>query len=266
MHFVVWAALHSPIPCDRRGTQPRIPNAHGMAELFAYLTELEAHLGDLIRNQGGYVYLILSVTIFLETGVVILPFLPGDTLLFAVGTYAGKGDLNPWLLFSVLGVAAVIGDCAGYGLGCWFRDHVAQGKRIALINQRHLDTTRRFYEKHGAKAIMTARFVPIVRALAPFAAGLARMSFVKLLKYSILGSIAWVGLFVWLGFFFGQIPLVQKYFPIVAVGIVGLTVIVIIKEILTTLFAKPSPTTSGIASPATDKPSAPISGSADSPI
>lgn len=116
-----------------------------MSELFAYITEIEDHLGDLIRNQGGYVYPILGVTIFLETGVVILPFLPGDTLLFAVVTYSGKGDLNPWLLFLILGVAAVIGDCGGYGLSCWFRDHIARGKRIALINQRHLDTTRRFF-------------------------------------------------------------------------------------------------------------------------
>jgi membrane-associated protein len=206
-----------------------------MQDLLQWLWEFEQHFGEIVAQQGGWTYLLLGMVVFLETGVVVLPFLPGDTLLFAVGSYAGQGKLDPWLAISALGVAAVLGDSLGYALGCLFRDTLAQGKRVRLINPNHLRKTQEFYEKHGAKTIMLARFVPVVRAFAPFCAGLARMPYGKMVKYSILGSVLWVGGFIWAGYFFGQIPLVKQYFPLVAMGIIGLTTIGVIKEVISQL-------------------------------
>lgn len=203
-----------------------------MQDLLHWLWEFEQHFGEIVAQQGGWTYLLLGMVVFLETGVVVLPFLPGDTLLFAVGSYAAQGKLDPWLAMSLLGIAAVAGDSMGYGLGCLFRDTLAHGKRIRLINPNHLRKTQEFYEKHGAKTIMLARFVPVVRAFAPFCAGLARMPYEKMVKYSIVGSVLWVGGFIWAGYFFGQIPMVKQYFPLVAMGIIGLTTLGVIKEVI----------------------------------
>ena len=203
-----------------------------MHDLFQWLIHVEEHLGSIIRQQGGWTYLLLGSIVFLETGVVVLPFLPGDSLLFAVGTFAGKGLLDPWLCFSLLAIAAVIGDCVGYGLGCIFRDTLAQGKRVRLISPKHLRTTQQFYEKHGAKTIMMARFVPIVRAFAPFCAGLARMPFEKMLKYSLVGSVIWVGSLVWAGYFLGQIPIVKAVFPWLAGAVIVMTCVAVVREVV----------------------------------
>lgn len=204
---------------------------------------LDQQLSNVIRQQGGWTYMLLALIMFLETGVVILPFLPGDTLLFAVGLVAASGSLDPWLAFSILGVSAVLGDCTGYALGCTFRATFAQGKRIRLINPKHLERTQQFYAKHGAKAIMLARFIPIIRALAPFTAGIAKMPFEQLVKYSIVGSVIWVGSFVSAGYFFGQIPIVKQYFPHVAMGVVGLITLTVIIEVIKQFRAKPQAAT-----------------------
>ena len=209
------------------------------ADLLSFLTHIDTALGDIIREQGGWTYLLLGVTMFLETGVLVLPFLPGDTLLFAVGTFAARGNLDVWLVFSIMTLGAVAGDSMGYALGCLFRDYLAAGKRIKLINAAALEKTRAFYAKHGAKAIMLARFIPVVRCLAPFTAGLARMPYVELLKYSVVGSALWVGSFVAAGYFLGEIEIVRKWFPIVAMLVIGLTVVGLLREIVMAVIRRP---------------------------
>ena len=186
-------------------------------------------------DAGLFIRFLVGLGVSLVVIAIGVSARPGDTLLFAVGSYAGQGKLDPWLAMSALGVAAVLGDSLGYALGCLFRDTLAQGKRIRLINPNHLRKTQEFYEKHGAKTIMLARFVPVVRAFAPFCAGLARMPYGKMVKYSIFGSVLWVGGFIWAGSFFGQIPLVKQYFPLVAMGIIGLTTLGVIKEVISQL-------------------------------
>ena len=209
-------------------------------ELFQWLTHIDSSLGDIISHQGGWTYLLLGATMFLETGVLIMPFLPGDTLLFAVGTFASNGALNGWLAFSIMAIGATAGDSMGYVLGCLFRDYIAAGNRIKLINPDHLQKTQAFYAKHGAKAIMLARFIPVVRCLAPFTAGLARMPYPLLLKYSLVGSAMWVGSFVTAGYFLGQYEMVRKWFPIVAMIVIGVTIIGLVREVLYTLIRKPA--------------------------
>ena len=222
------------------------------SELFQWLTHIDSSLGDIISHQGGWTYLLLGATMFLETGVLIMPFLPGDTLLFAVGTFASNGALNGWLAFSIMAIGATAGDSMGYVLGCLFRDYIAAGNRIKLINPDHLQKTQAFYAKHGAKAIMLARFIPVVRCLAPFTAGLARMPYPLLLKYSLVGSAMWVGSFVTAGYFLGQYEMVRKWFPIVAMIVIGVTIIGLVREVLYTLIKKPARKSQPEANTATD--------------
>lgn len=206
-----------------------------MQDFFTWIADFAQKSPQDMPELSAVGYGLLGLVVFLETGVVVLPFLPGDTLLFAVGCYAAFGKLDPWLAMAILGVSAVLGDSVGYALGCVFRDTLAQGKRIRLINPNHLRKTQEFYEKHGAKTIMLARFVPVVRAFAPFCAGLARMPYGKMVKFSVLGSLLWVGGFIWAGYFLGNYPLVRQYFPYVAMGIIGLTTLGVIKEVISQL-------------------------------
>jgi len=197
-------------------------------DLFLHLDE---HLNTVISTYGTWTYLLLFLIIFLETGLVVTPFLPGDSLLFAAGTFAGMGSLNVWVLFISLSLAAIIGDTVNYWIGHYIGPRAFSGD-VRFLKKEYLDRTHAFYEKHGGKTIILARFVPIVRTFAPFVAGIGAMTYGKFITYNIVGGIAWVGLFTFLGYFFGSLPFVQDNFSLVVIAIIIISVMPAVYEIL----------------------------------
>ncbi len=189
-----------------------------------YFIHLDQYLSELINAYGGWTYAILFVIIFMETGFVVTPFLPGDSLLFAAGTFAALGDLNVWGLIGLLFLAAFLGDTANYWIGHRLGDAVYSGN-IRWINQDYIDRTHAFYEKHGGKTIFLARFVPIIRSFAPFVAGVGRMSYGYFVSYNIIGAAVWVPTFTLAGYFFGNIPAVKHNFTLVIFGIIAVSLI-----------------------------------------
>ena len=173
-----------------------------------FILHIDKYIGMLIDKFGAATYLILFLIIFAETGLVLTPFLPGDSLLFIVGTFASQGYFNIMLTWILLCIAAILGDSANYTIGNLFGKKLLKEKN--LIKKEHLKKTDDFYEKYGAKTIIIARFVPIVRTLAPFVAGIGKMEYKKFLTYNVVGGIFWVTLFTLAGYFFGGIPFVQK--------------------------------------------------------
>jgi len=190
-----------------------------LIDLFLHLDE---YLGDIISQYGTWTYGILFVVIFIETGLVVMPFLPGDSLLFAAGTFAALGSLNVWTLAGLMMVAAVLGDAVNYSIGHYLGD---RAYNIKWIKREHLEKTHAFFEKHGGKAIFLARFVPIVRTFAPFVAGIGKMSYAYFATYNVVGGITWVATFSLLGYFFGNIPFVQKNFELVIIAIILVSVL-----------------------------------------
>ncbi len=192
-------------------------------ELIEYFIDLflhlDRHLGEVIKQYGTWTYLILFVIIFCETGLVVTPFLPGDSLLFAAGTFAGIGALNPVGIVVILCIAGILGDTANYWIGAYVGPRAFTGE-IRFLKKEYLERTQRFYEKHGGKTIVLARFLPILRTFAPFVAGIGTMNYSRFLFYNVFGALLWVNIFVWLGYFFGSIPVVQKHFSLVIVAIV----------------------------------------------
>jgi membrane-associated protein len=206
-------------------------------EWFKWFTEFILHMDEqlplLIDSLGVWTYLALFGVIFIETGVVIMPFLPGDSLLFASGAIAANiaTGLNPLLLFALLATAAFLGDTANYWIGHFM------GPKVFNMNSRwfkreYLERTQAFYHKHGGKTIFLARFVPIVRTFAPFVAGVGKMRYGYFISYNIIGGIAWTGLFLGLGYFFGNLPFVQHNFELVIVGIVLVSVLPAVFEVM----------------------------------
>jgi len=191
---------------------------------------LDKHLAELTARYGAVTYAILLAIIFCETGLVILPFLPGDSLLFAAGALAGLGQLDPWLLFGGLSAAAIVGDSVNYAIGKRIGRRAFDGG-LRFLKREHLDRTHAFYEKHGAKTIVLARFVPIVRTFAPFVAGVGAMSYGRFIAYNILGGVLWCGLFVWAGYFFGNMQVVKDNFSLVILGIIILSILPMVWEI-----------------------------------
>ncbi|MCC6985106.1 MAG: DedA family protein [Anaerolineales bacterium] len=188
-------------------------------DLFLHLDE---YLQEIIVNYGAWTYGILFLVIFVETGLVVMPILPGDSLLFAAGTFAALGSFNVWGLIGLLIVAAVLGDAVNYSIGHYLGD---RAYNIKWIKKEYLDKTHAFFEKHGGKAIFLARFVPIVRTFAPFVAGIGRMSYAYFATYNIVGGISWVVIFTLLGYFFGNIPFVKKNFELVIIVIILVSVL-----------------------------------------
>ena len=177
-----------------------------------------------MANYGGWIYLILFAIVFCETGLVVTPFLPGDSLLFIAGTLAAAGDMYVHGLFAALATASFLGDNTNYWIGRYVGPRVFSRERSRLFNPAHLARTQAFYDKYGAKTIFLARFMPIVRTFAPFVAGIGRMRYATFLFYSFTGSIAWVGSITYAGYYFGNVPAVKNNLTLVILGIVLLSI------------------------------------------
>jgi membrane-associated protein len=191
---------------------------------------LDPFLAELLKNYGTWTYFILFAIIFCETGLVVTPFLPGDSLLFIAGAFASRG-LNPYLVFVLLSIAAVLGDTVNYWLGHYIGPKAFTG-RGRFLKKEHLDRTHKFYEKYGGKTIIIARFVPIIRTFAPFVAGIGAMNYSRFIVYNIVGGVAWVAIFVFAGFWFGEIPEVKRNIHWVLVAIIIISVMPMVIEYL----------------------------------
>jgi membrane-associated protein len=191
--------------------------------LIDFILHLDKHLSVIIQNYGFWTYLLLFGIIFMETGFVVTPFLPGDSLIFAAGTFAGLGSLHILPLYLLLTVAAIIGDTVNYWIGHFIGPKAFSGN-IRFLKKEYLDRTHEFYERHGGKTIILARFIPIIRTFAPFVAGVGAMSYPHFIAYNVIGGAAWVALFSFGGYFFGNLPFVQNNFSIVILVIILLSV------------------------------------------
>jgi membrane-associated protein len=211
--------------------------------IIDFILHIDAYLAEIIRNYGLWTYGILFLIIFMETGFVVTPFLPGDSLLFAAGTFAAGSDpaLNVWILWAIVFVAAVLGDTANYWIGNKIGPKAFE-QDFRFLKKEYLERTQRFYEKHGGKTIILARFVPIVRTFAPFVAGVGTMKYGRFLSYNVIGAFLWTAIFVFLGYFFGQIPFVQKNFELVVVVIILISVVPMVIEFVRSKARKETPT------------------------
>ena len=201
-----------------------------LQQLLDIFLHVDDYLNDIVSYLGVWTYVLLFVVIFEETGLVVTPFLPGDSLLFAAGAVAAIApELNVVVLLVVLSAAAILGDTANYWIGHWVGPRAFSGK-IRFLKQEHLERTHAFYEKYGGKAIILARFVPIVRTFAPFVAGIGAMTYSKFILYNVIGGLLWVFLFTLLGYFFGQQPFVQANFEFVVIAIIAISLVPMIWE------------------------------------
>jgi membrane-associated protein len=198
--------------------------AIGMLPLVEMLMHIDIYLAQFIREYGLLVYVLLFLIIFLETGLVIFPFLPGDSLLFAAGALLATGSFEPALLFTVLAVAAIAGDTVNYWIGHKLGPSVFK-RNIRFLKKEYLKSAENFYEKHGGKTIVAARFIPFIRTFAPFVAGIGKMNYRRFLSYNVIGGLAWVTAFLGAGYFFGNISFVKDNFGIVLLGIIVVTVL-----------------------------------------
>lgn len=194
---------------------------NSVIDLFLHL---DTHLNDIIINYGAWTYALLFLVIFLETGLVVTPFLPGDSVLFAAGTFAALGSLDVWVLWLLLFAAAVLGDTANYWIGHTIGPRAFE-QNIRFLKREHLEKTQRFYDKHGGKTIILARFVPIVRTFAPFVAGVGTMAYPKFITFNVVGAFTWTVLFIFGGYFFGNIPFVRDNFEYVILAIILVSVL-----------------------------------------
>ncbi len=192
---------------------------HSLNHLIDVFLHLDTYLHDLILQYGTATYVILFLVIFAETGLVVTPFLPGDSVLFVAGTLAASEAFNVIVLFFVLAIAAVLGDTVNYWIGHYIGPKVFQ-KENRFIKKEYLERTHNFYEKYGGKTIIIARFIPIIRTFAPFVAGVGAMTYSKFISYNIIGAVVWIGLFVFGGYLFGNIPIVKENFSIVIIVII----------------------------------------------
>jgi len=199
---------------------------------FDFVLHLDKHLAELIRQFGIWTYVILFTIIFCETGLVILPLLPGDSLLFAAGSLSAGGAMSVHTLMILLSLAAIVGDTVNYWIGHILGPKVFHYENARFFKREYLERTHRFYEKHGGKTIILARFIPIIRTFAPFVAGIGSMSYTKFILYNITGGIAWVALFLYGGFFFGGLPVVKRNFTLVILAIIVISVMPAVFEYL----------------------------------
>lgn len=196
------------------------------------MLHLDVHLSEFVGQYGMFTYAILFLVIFAETGFVVTPFLPGDSLLFAAGAIASFGSLNVGVMVLLLIIAAILGDTANYWIGHFLGRKIVDNPHIKFINQEHIDKTEQFYKKHGAKTIILARFVPIVRTFAPFVAGVGSMHYSTFITYNVVGGVLWVSLFTLLGYFFGNMEFIKHNFHYAVFAIIGLSIIPMIYEFI----------------------------------
>ena len=204
-----------------------------LAQVWDIFLHLDVHLNAWAGTLGPWLYVVLFAVVFCETGLVVTPFLPGDSLLFAAGALASRAGspINLWILIPVIFAAAVIGDSVNYEIGKWLGPKVFTRKDSWLLNQNHLHKAHAFYEKYGGKTIVLARFIPIIRTFAPFVAGIGKMTYLHFISYNIIGAAAWVLLFVFGGYWFADLPLVQNHFHYVIVAIIVISVLPAVYEV-----------------------------------
>jgi len=200
-----------------------------LLSLVDFILHIDVHLAQLTATYGALTYAILFVIIFIETGLVLTPFLPGDSLLFAAGALATLGSLNIWILVPLLILAAIAGDTSNYWIGHFFGERMIANPKIP-IKKEHIEKTKAFFDKYGGKTIILARFVPIVRTFAPFVAGVGKMQYGKFISFNIIGGLLWVPLLTLAGYFFGNIPAIQHNFSIVVFAIIFISIIPMIVE------------------------------------
>ncbi len=203
----------------------------GLLHIIQFILHFDKYLSQIIQNYGGWVYCLLFLIIFFETGIVFTPFLPGDSLLFAVGAFAAIGALNFCIALLSLIAAAILGDTVNYSIGKFLGPKVFCQERARFFNKKHLEQTQRFFAKYGSKTIILARFVPIVRTFAPFVAGIGQMKYGLFLFYNALGGSLWVTFFVSCGFFLGNIPWIKEHFSVVILVIIFLSLLPVIFEL-----------------------------------
>lgn len=198
-------------------------------QLIQFILHVDVYLTDIISQYGAWTLGILFVVIFFETGVVVTPFLPGDSLIFAAATFAARGALDPLAIFILLSIAAILGDTANYWIGHRVGEKAYTGE-VKWIKQEYIQRTHKFFEKYGGMTIFLARFVPIIRTFTPFVAGVSQMSYGFFLRWNVIGGITWVALFTALGYFFGNIPFVQKNFELVIIAIIAISFVPAVVE------------------------------------
>lgn len=201
-----------------------------LSELLDYFLHLDKHLAGIIQAYGGWTYLLLFLIVFCETGLVVTPFLPGDSLLFAVGAFTATGALDFKLVLVLLLAAAILGDTVNYWIGRALAPRLVRGEKLRFIKQQHLDQTHEFFERYGGKTIIIARFVPIVRTFAPFVAGVGTMSYGRFMSYNVVGAVLWVVSCMAAGYFFGNLKIVQDNFSLVVLAIIGISLLPAVYE------------------------------------
>lgn len=195
-----------------------------ITHLIDLFLHLDVHLHELTLEYGTWTYAILFIVIFCETGLVVTPFLPGDSLLFAAGSLAALGSLDPHLLVFLLVLAGILGDSVNYTVGYRIGPKIFHKENVRFLNKAYLEKAHAFYERHGGKTIIFARFIPIIRTFAPFVAGIGKMTYAKFLLYNVTGAVVWVAGFVYTGYYFGNLPFVKKNFSLVIIAIIILSV------------------------------------------
>ena len=199
--------------------------------LIDFIIHIDVHLGQIISTYGVLTYAILFAIIFMETGLVFTPFLPGDSLLFVAGAFAAINSLNIWLLFFLLTAAAILGDTTNYWIGYFFGKKIVAHPKIP-IDESHIKETQKFFHKHGGKTIILARFMPFIRTFAPFVAGVSRMDYKRFFLYNIVGGLLWVSIATFAGYFFGNMEFIKKNFSLVIIGVVMISLMPIFFEII----------------------------------
>jgi membrane-associated protein len=203
-----------------------------IADFIGLFTHLDQHLNLIIRNFGAWTYVIVFLIVFCETGLVITPLLPGDSLLFALGTFAAIGALELELLLGLLSLAAVAGDAVNYSVGRILGPRIFRGENVRFLKKEYLDRTHKFYETYGGKTIFLARFVPIIRTFAPFVAGIGSMTYWRFASYNILGGVSWIAVFVLGGYYFGNLAFVKQNFTLIIVAIIFISILPAVIELV----------------------------------
>ncbi len=196
-----------------------------ISQIFELIVHLDVHISEIVNHFGALTYLILFGIIFCETGLFMAPFLPGDSLIFVVGALSAAGTMNLWILTVTLVAAAIIGDTVNYHIGKYLGPKIFQKQNVKLLNKKHLERAHRFYERHGGKTVIIARFIPVIRTFAPFVAGMGSMSYGRFILYNIVGGVLWVSVCIFSGYLFGNIPVVKDNFTLVVLAIIFISLL-----------------------------------------